>query len=105
MTTVHWSPEAKARLRAIKVHIAADSPSSAQAVIQRILMRTRQLKSAPLSGRQVPDYQQEDLRELLERPYRIIYRYHLGARRVEILTLMHYRQLLPDDPENLQAKK
>jgi toxin ParE1/3/4 len=102
MTTVHWTPEAKTRLRAIEAYIAKDTSASAHAVVQRILARTRQLNTVPFSGRQVPDYRREELRELLERPYRIIYR--VTASRVEILTLMHYRQLLPDDPDHFQAE-
>ena len=62
--------------------------------------RTLELETAALSGRQVPDYQRDDIRELLERPYRIIYQ--LGPDRVEILTVMHYRQLLPRKAEMLQ---
>ncbi|HED15791.1 MAG TPA: hypothetical protein ENI64_03065 [Gammaproteobacteria bacterium] len=46
-----------------------------------------------MSGRSVPDYPDDDLRELLERPYRIIYR--VTEQQIEILTVMHYRQLLP----------
>ena len=45
----------------------------------------------------------DDLRELLERPYRIIYR--ITPERIEILTVMHYRQLLPRQAETLTAKK
>ena len=58
-----------------------------------MLARSRQLETAPQSGKAVPDYPRDDLRELLERPYRLIYR--ITAERVEILTVMHYRQLLP----------
>ena len=53
MTTVHWTPEAKTRLRAIEAYIAKDTSASAHAVVQRILARTRQLNTAPFSGRQV----------------------------------------------------
>ena len=65
-------------------------------MIARLLARSRQLESAVLSGREVPEYRREDIRELLERPYRIIYRYI--PERVTILTVMHYRQLLPRKP-------
>ena len=41
----------------------------------------------------MPEYRREDIRELLERPYRIIYRF--DPERLTILTVMHYRQLLP----------
>ncbi len=100
MTAVYWTPEALARLEDIEVYIAKDAPSVAKDVVARLLTRTRQLETAPLSGRQVPDYQQQDVRELLERPYRIIYR--VTAERIEIVTVMHYRQLLPRKSSALQ---
>lgn len=37
------------------------------------------------------EYRHEDIRELLERPYRIIYQ--VTPERVTILSVMHYRQL------------
>ncbi len=38
----------------------------------------------------------DEVRELLERPYRIIYR--VSAAGIEILTVKHYRQRLIDRP-------
>jgi toxin ParE1/3/4 len=35
------------------------------------------------------------VREILERPYRILY--CIKQDRVDVITVMHYRQLLPDD--------
>lgn len=72
MRLVAWTPEALARLDDIEAYIANDSPSAAKDVIARLLARSRQLETAPLSGRAVPEFPRDDLRELLERPYRII---------------------------------
>lgn len=102
MRSVTWTPEALARLEDIEAYIANDAPIVAKEVIARLLERSRQLKTSPLSGRAVPEYPREDLRELLERPYRIIYR--ITDARIEILTVMHYRQLLPRKAEALQKK-
>lgn len=102
MRPVAWTPEALARLEDIEAYIANNAPTVAKEVITRLLERSRQLETAPLSGRAVPEYPREDLRELLERPYRIIYR--ITAARIEILTVMHYRQLLPRKAEALQKK-
>jgi plasmid stabilization system protein ParE len=43
----------------------------------------------------VPEYQRDDVREILERPYRILYR--IKPDRIDVITVMHYRQLLPSD--------
>ena len=99
MKRVFWTPEARACLADIESHIANDSPSAAKEMVTRILARPRQLETTPLSGRQVPDYRQADLRELLERPYRIIYR--VTAEQVEVLSVMHYRKRLPRKTKDL----
>ena len=44
-------------------------------------------------------FRREDIREILERPYRVIYR--VLPNRIDVLTVMHYRQLLPGDLERL----
>ena len=59
------------------------------------MRRSIQIGEVPYSGREVPEYQRDDVREVLERPYRILYR--IGPDRIDVITLMHYRQLLPDD--------
>lgn len=94
MTTVYWTPEARARLKEIQDYIISQEASkAAKEVVTALVSRTRQLATAPLSGRKLPDYPDDDLREILSRPYRIIYR--VSEQQVEILTVMHYRQLLP----------
>jgi toxin ParE1/3/4 len=51
------------------------------------------------SGRRVPEYPDDELRDLLSRPYRIIYRQRDAH--VEVVTVMHYRQQLPGSPRDL----
>ena len=46
-------------------------------------------------GRIVPETNRKDIRELLFKNYRIIYR--VGTDHVSILTIRHGRQLLPSD--------
>jgi plasmid stabilization system protein ParE len=92
---VRFTDEAKVCLRAIRTYVAKDSPQNADALIDRLTRRTEQIGGLPLSGRQVPEYEQDNLREILERPYRIIYR--ILPDEIQIVSVMHYRQLLPDD--------
>ncbi len=94
---VVWTDRAKLRLREIQEYIAAESPRIAPEVVRRLVTRSRQLATLPLSGRAVPEYRRDDIRELLERPYRIIYLVLPGQQRVDVLTVRHYRQLLPSD--------
>lgn len=90
---VYWTPEARERLRDIEAYIAQDAPKVARQVVERLLERSMQLNVAPESGRRVPEYPEADLRELLVRPYRVIYR--IVEDQVEVLSVMHFRQRLP----------
>ncbi len=97
---VHWTDRAKARLKLIHDHIAQDAPVVATQVVERLLRRSLQIGELPYSGREVPEYQRQDLREVLERPFRIIY--HVRVERIDVITVMHYRQLLPNDLTKLR---
>lgn len=89
---VHWTVEAKAQLKAIETHIAQDSPVVAKRTITQLAHRCRQIGELPRTGRKVPEFDRDDLRELLERPYRIIYR--IKTDQIDIVTLWHYRRVL-----------
>jgi plasmid stabilization system protein ParE len=92
---VHWTARAEARLDAIHAYIAQDNPAAASRVTARVLRRSRQIATFPNSGRRVPDYTRDDVRELIEGNYRIIYR--LLTDRVDVVAVMHCAQLLPAD--------
>lgn len=96
---VHWTDRAKARLREIENHIAKDNPKAAKKVVRRLLLKSKQISEYPYSDRKVPQYQRDALREMLERPYRIIY--NIRSDRIDVITVMHYRQLLPNDYKKL----
>ena len=69
MKTVYWTPEARTRLKEIQNYIIKqEAPKAARDVVATLLSSTRQLQTSPLSGRKVPDYPDDDLRELLTRP-------------------------------------
>lgn len=92
---VYWTDRARARLRAIERHIARESPLVAPRVVGRVLQHSRRLSALPLSGRAVPEYEREDIREILLNPYRIIYQ--VLSDQIAVLTVRHYRELLPED--------
>lgn len=96
---VIWSAEAQARLASIHEHVARESRRNAERLIRRLVERVVQLEIAPDSGRSVPEYPDSDLRELLSRPYRIIYRQRDGH--LQVVTVIHYRQQLPGNPQDI----
>ena len=65
-------------------------------MIDRLTARSEQIASFPLSGRMVPEYQATDVREVIERPYRIIYR--IKPDQIDILAVVHGAQTLPLEP-------
>lgn len=98
---VFWTLDAKLRLREIEAYITKDSPNAARDTAIRLIRRSRELEQPPLLGKRLPQYADADIRELLERPYRLIYR--IQTDRIEILTVMHYRQLMPSDLDGLRG--
>jgi toxin ParE1/3/4 len=96
---VVWTSEARERLLEIQAYISQYSPKAARSVTTRILQRSRKLASPPTTGRRLPEYPEAELREVLERPFRIIYL--VKGDRVEVLTVKHYRQRLPRTPRRI----
>lgn len=96
---VVWTNRAKLRLRELRDYIAQEAPLVAPQIVKRLILRSRQLQAAPWSGRRVPEYDRDDVRELMDRPYRIIYL--VLPDRVDVLTVRHYRQLMPSELADL----
>jgi toxin ParE1/3/4 len=89
---VGWSQRALHDLEAIADYIAADSPAFAGIVVKKIVSRTRMLAQFPRSGRKVPEFDNEDIRELIVYSYRIIYQ--LQEHEVVIAAVIHGKRVL-----------
>jgi len=92
---VLWTENAISHLIAIYEYIARDSSFYAQRMVDRLTKRSRQLSDFPNSGRMVPEYSVADIREVVEKPYRLIYRVYPD--RIEILAAIHGAQRLPPE--------
>ena len=77
---VHWTDTAQAHLAAIHAYIAQDSAEYANRTIDRLTRRSQQIADFPLSGRRVPEYDMDQVREVIETSYRIIYPWLISAR-------------------------
>jgi toxin ParE1/3/4 len=84
---VRWTARAGRHLHEIQEHISQDSPLDAQRLIARIVARGEQIEQFPLSGRIVPEYRTDTVREVFEEPYRIIYR--LTRRFIDVVAVIH----------------
>lgn len=70
---IEWAEPAELDLGDIYAYIARDVPIYAEQFIDRIIENTYRLHEQPLMGREVPEAEHNDVRELLFQNYRIIY--------------------------------
>ena len=88
MVQINWTRQAKSDLKEISEYIAKDSVRYAEFEVKRIRKRTEILKSFLFAGKVTKEIGNENIRELIERNYRIIYRI-INKQRVDILTIHH----------------
>jgi plasmid stabilization system protein ParE len=85
---VTWSPEALVALDGIISEINDRTGSEVgDSWRARLISRGRQIEQFPSSGRIVPEFGNVQFRELIERPYRLIYR--ITADGAEIAAILH----------------
>jgi len=88
MVQIKWTFQAKDDLKTIAEYIKLDSIRYAKLQVIKIKTRTYILKSHPQAGRVVPEIDLEEIRELIEGNYRIIYKV-VSNSTVDILTIHH----------------
>ena len=84
---VIWTEIASDDLAGIADYIAKDSNAYAAAFVGEILAAARSLSQLARRGRQVPEFPDPSIRELLVGNYRLIYQ--MRDRRIFILGLIH----------------
>lgn len=82
-----WTEPALCDLEGIRDYIRKDSEFYAQRFVEKIFAAVGKLERFPGIGRPVPEADDENIRELIYRDYRIMYR--LEQKRVLILTVIH----------------
>ena len=94
---VKWTAHAKAQLRHIYDYIAQDSPLYARRVTEDMVQKTIGLDALPRLGREVPELNDEAVREVPLYTYRIIFEIKSDSL-IEVLAVIHKRRdLLPED--------
>ncbi len=93
---VFWTNNAIGHLTSIYEHISRDSTRYARRMVDRITSRSRQIAAFPQSAQMVPEYQDPDIREVIEGAYRIIFL--LGPDAIRVLAVIHGARLLPPEP-------
>ena len=85
MVKVVWTEFALEDLKAIHEYISQDSKAYADKFIEKLINRVDQLENFAKSGRSVPEFNSETIRELVEGNYRIVYKInpdHIGVVRI-----------------------
>ena len=93
MAEVVWTRQAVEDLEGIRAFIARDSEHYATLVYERLVESVDRLETFPLSGRVVPEFGEESIREVVWGNYRIVYRVREAL--IEVLTVFHGSRLLP----------
>jgi len=91
-----WSPTASLDLKDISAFIAEDSVSIAARFGESLLRAVERLASFPRSGRIVPEFGDPTIREVIRKPFRIVYRVDSGKHAVEIVRVWHAARGTPD---------
>ena len=86
---VFLSEAAVAQLEALHEYIAQTSEEYARRMVDRLTKRTIQISAFPFSGRMNPEYELNEVREVCEGFYRIIYLIKEDENQNEVLAVIH----------------
>jgi len=87
-----WSKEAIDDIESIAIYIEKDSLTYAKSVVQNIFSKVTILTDFPLLGRVVPEYQNENIRELFVYSYRLIYK--IDTSNINVIAVIHGKRLI-----------
>jgi toxin ParE1/3/4 len=93
---VIWTDEAIADLRHLVTFIAKDNPTAAVRLGEEIIRKSMLLAGHPRLGRMLRKPKRDTLRELVIRPYRLIYEIDDPSQTVRVRLLWHGAR---QDPE------
>lgn len=88
MVRIKWLKSAKLDLKEIYEFIALDSKRYAKFQVEKIQKKTEILKEGNVVGKKVFEIDHEDIRELIEGHYRIIFRI-ISKNEIHILLVHH----------------
>lgn len=90
-----WSPAARDDLHDIVIFIARDNPNRAMSFGYELISETERLHEFPEFGRIVPEYRNDCIREIVFRPYRIVYRVNHSQMVCQIARIWHSARGIP----------
>ena len=90
-----WTEESMDRLNEIEDFIAQDNPTKAIEFINFLIDKTKLISKNPQIGRIVPEFSRPEIRELIVKNYRVVYRIY--PKKAEILTVFEAHRLIRRD--------
>ena len=90
-----WSPTSRFDLKDIVSFIAENNPETAESFGLRIISYAERASRFPKSGRVVPEFDDDTLREFIFYAYRIIYRIKEHVKVIEIVRVWHSARGIP----------
>ncbi len=84
-----WTEQARDDLGGIVRFIALDNPTVAERFGFQLISKVDNLANFPRLGRMVPECGQETIREIIFRPYRIVYRVIESEQTVAVARVWH----------------
>ena len=87
---LRWTEQAVDQLGAIAEFVGRSAPVYAEQLVDRIVHRLEQVRVFPESGTVVSEFAATDVRQILEWPYRILYRSRHDV--IEVLAVIHGRR-------------
>lgn len=94
-----WSPLALDDLNEITAYIAEDNTNAALTILKKFKTAAKRVSSFPMSGRIIPEYDDDLRREVIVGNYRMQYIVLEG--RIEIAQITHGARLLDNPEEDL----
>jgi len=88
MVRINWTLQSKSDLKQIADYISLNSKKYAKLQVLKIKNKTHILRTYILIGKVVREIENENIRELIEGRYRIIYKV-ISKSQVDILTIHH----------------
>lgn len=89
---LRWTERAAADLASIRAFIEEEVGVPAAPILKSLILHAERITTFPNAGRVVPEFASESVREVIDRPFRLIYR--VGDEAIDVLAVRHSRRLL-----------
>lgn len=83
------APKALQDLESIITYIAQDNPDAANKFGKKLIEHTRVLHVSPTIGKEVPEFDNPNIRQLILKPYRVIYKIDEPNKQIHISRYWH----------------